>query len=77
MKKGEQVINPDFIEFAAWIKTEYDVEVLNIIYDFIDNREKRPRLTVIFKFHNDELKFRDGDVGNFHSDRHETIGKKN
>jgi len=76
IKSGERLISPDFTKLADWIKTEYKVEVLNIIYDFIDNREKRPRLTIIFEFHKDELKFRDGYLGNFNSKKQEIIGKK-
>jgi len=76
IKKGERQMNPEFAGLADWIKNKYEVEILNIIYDFIDNREKRPRLTVIFEFHKDELKFRDSHVGNFHSDKQRIIGQK-
>jgi hypothetical protein len=76
IKKGEGKINPEFVGLAEWIKDEYKVEVLNIIYDLIDDREKRPRLTIIFEFQRDGQKFRDGDVGNFDSEKQRIIGQK-
>lgn len=76
IKKGERQMNPEFVGLADWIKDEYEVEILNIIYDFIDNKEKQPRLTIIFEFYKDELKFRDGYVGNFDSDKQKIIEDK-
>jgi hypothetical protein len=76
IRKGEQPMKPEFVGLAYWIENEYDVKILNIIYDFIDNKKKRPRLTIIFEFHKDELRFRDIHVGNFHSDKQRIIGDK-
>lgn len=73
IKKGDGKINPEFVGVAEWIKVEYKVEVLNIIHDLIDHREKRPRLTIIFEFQHDGQKFRDGDVGNFDSEKRKII----
>src|SRR5579872_5630158 len=74
---GERTMNPDFIELARWIDKTYEVKTINIIYDtFIAARKKQSRLQICFEFERESLQFRDGVLGNFHSDKQITIAKK-
>lgn len=74
VKQGKASLNPEFSSFANWINREYKVGVLNIFYDLITvAHQQRPRLNIIFEDREDELKFRDGFPGNFHSDKQSTI----
>lgn len=73
---GKATINSDFIELAKWIDETYDVKTINIIYDrFIAARKKQSRLQICFEFERESLKFRDGQLGNFHSDKQNAIAK--
>lgn len=56
IKQGKKRLETPFKELAEWINREYDVNVLNIYYDFIQNG-KRPRLNVILEFLCDKNKF--------------------
>ena len=74
---GKATINHDFIELAKWIDETYDVKTINIIYDtFIAARRKQSRLQICFEFKMESLKFRDGQLGNYHSDKQIAIAKK-
>jgi len=74
---GKAIIDRDFIELAKWIDETYDVRTINIIYDtFIAARKKQSRLQICFEFEEESLKFRDGHLGNFHSDKQTAIAKK-
>lgn len=76
IKKGNQKINPDFAGLADWINITFNVSVINIFYDTIYNKEKRPRLSIIFEYHKDELQFRDGQSGNFDNEKQKVITDK-
>lgn len=74
---GQKTINPDFIELAQWIDKTYKVKTVNIIYDtFIAAMRRQSRLQICFEFERESLKFRDGALGNFHSDKQSAIAKK-
>ncbi|MEP6711494.1 MAG: hypothetical protein ABJA37_03710 [Ferruginibacter sp.] len=55
IKKGEVTFSPEFIDLADWIDKTYNVKVLNIIYDTLDNN-KRPRLQIILEYESDSQK---------------------
>src|SRR5690349_5054865 len=74
---GKATMNPDFIELSKWIDETYDVKTINIIYDtFIAARKKQSRLQICFEFEQESLKFRDGQLGNFHPDKQTAIAEK-
>jgi hypothetical protein len=77
VKQGKASLNPEFKSLANWINNEYKAKVLNIYYDLITVAYKRrPRLNIIFEDQEDELRFRDGFLGNFHSDKQAAIATK-
>ena len=76
IKQGKQKIEPDFVGLADWINNTYKVIVINIFYDTIQGIKNRPRLSIIFEYHQDELKFRDGAVGNFDAGKQKIIARK-
>jgi hypothetical protein len=53
IKQGKVSINKDFILLAEWIKKEYGVKPINVVYDecAVDNR---PRLHIIFELEEEE-----------------------
>lgn len=76
IKQGKNLMNVDFVELADWINNTYDSKVINIYYDTIQGKVDRPRLTIIFEYQKDELKFRDGFVGNYDSEKQRIIADK-
>jgi hypothetical protein len=77
VKQGKASLNPEFKSLADWVYNEYNTTVLNIYYDeIIVANNPRPRLNIIFEDRDDELKFRDGFLGNFLSDKQEAIAAK-
>ena len=76
IKLGNRLINPDFKDLADWINVSFDSKVINIYYDTIQGNLDRPRLSIIFEYQLDELKFRDGQLGNFDSDKQRIISIK-
>jgi hypothetical protein len=77
VKQGKASLNPEFTSLASWINNEYKANALNIYYDLITVAYKqRPRLNIIFEDQEDELRFRDGYLGNFHSDKQSAIATK-
>ncbi len=78
IKQGKASLNPDFQSLANWIDKNYKVNVLNIYYDITTGAYNKPfpRLSIIFEHLEDELKFRDGYLGNFHSDKQKIIATK-
>lgn len=65
IKRTGVSLGSPFKELAEWIGANYDVQVLNILYDIVDPGN-RPRLSVILETEEDALKFRGGTFGNFH-----------
>lgn len=62
IKQHKRHMNPDFADLANWITSVYDVEVLNVHYDFINpSGEQVPRLDIILESDQELEKFRDGD----------------
>jgi hypothetical protein len=53
-----------FAELADWICTNYDVAVINVIYDTVIP-DSRPRLSVVLELDADLVKFRENPLGNF------------
>ncbi len=51
IKQGKQKIEPDFVGLADWINNTYKVIVINIFYDTIQGIKNRPRLSIIFEYH--------------------------
>jgi hypothetical protein len=77
IKQGKRKLNPDFVGLAEWINEKFNVGVINIYYDTIDDKEKRPRLCIILEYHNDELKFRNGgNLGNYNNKKQKIIADK-
>lgn len=78
IKEGKTSMNPDFRTLADWVDKNYKVNVLNVYYDITTGAYNKPfpRLNIIFEYLEDELKFRDGVLGNFHSDKQKIIAKK-
>jgi hypothetical protein len=78
IKQGKAALNSAFKPLADWIDKAYKVKVLNIYYDTPKgvHNQPFPRLNVIFEHLEEELKFRDGVLGNFHSDKQQIIGAK-
>jgi len=76
IKQGKRKLNPDFVGLADWINEKFNVVVINIFYDTIENKEKRPRLSIIFEYQNDELKFREGNFGNYDKKKQKIIANK-
>jgi len=75
VKQGKQKMNPDFIGLAGWINSTFDVSVLNIFYDLNANAY-RPSLSIVFEYHSDELKFSDGFLGDYDSEKQKIIADK-
>jgi len=62
IKQHKSSLNPDFVELVNWISSVYNVEVLNVHYDFINpSGEQVPRLDIILESEQDLEKFRDGE----------------
>lgn len=76
IKQGKRKMNSDFLLLAEWINSTFNVLVINIFYDTIDKTDNRPRLTIIFEYQKDELKFRNGYIGNFDKKKQKTIADK-
>jgi hypothetical protein len=78
IKEGKASIEPDFRPLADWVDKNFNVKVLNIYYDITTGAYKKrfPRLNIIFEHPEDELKFRNGYLGNFHQDKQKIIAKK-
>jgi hypothetical protein len=78
IKRGKTSLIPAFKPLAEWIENQYSVKVLNIYYDMVTgvHGSQFPRLNVIFEGQEEELKFRDGFVGNFHSDKQRSVAEK-
>jgi hypothetical protein len=76
IKRGHKQLDPIFQPLADWINQTYGTKVLNIYYDKIEVDKNRPRLNIIFEHQEEELKFRDGFLGNFHSDKQRIIAGK-
>ena len=78
IKRGQAILNPDFAPLAEWIENKYLLTVLNIYYDITTGPHNRPfpRLNIIFEYEKDELKFRDGILGNYDSDKQQVIAGK-
>ena len=76
IKQNKLRMKPEFVELSQWINSKFNVFVLNIFYDYIDDKNKTPRLNIIFEYQNDELKFRDGLNGNFDSEKQKIIAEK-
>lgn len=55
IKQGKKELEPPLRDLAEWIKKEFNVNVINIHYDYIQN--ERPRLGIILEFKTDERKF--------------------
>jgi hypothetical protein len=73
IKQGNRTIKPEFIELVEWINKTFDVSVLNIVYNIPDDKKNTPRLQIIFEFEVDELKFRDGRLGNFDDEKQKMV----
>lgn len=77
VKQGKASLSPELKSLADWINHEYHSVVLNIYYDeIIVAYKSRPRVNIIFEHQEDEQKFRDGFLGNFHSDKQEAIAAR-
>ena len=76
IKQGKRKMNSDFLLLAEWINTAFNVSVINIFYDTIDKKDNIPRLTIIFEYQKDELKFRNGYLGNYDKKKQKIIADK-
>lgn len=78
IKQGKKKIGPRFEGLAAWINVEYDVNVLNVYYERIasDYNEHFLRLSIIFEYERDELKFRDDYLGVFDPEKQKVVAAK-
>ena len=78
IKRGQAKLKPDFVHLGEWIENQYSVKVLNVYYDITTGAHNRPfpRLNIIFEHEKDELKFRDGILGNFDSGKQQVIAGK-
>lgn len=74
IRQGKKRLHRAFQELAQWVNETYKVKGLNICYH-IDRRgnEKRYQLHVIFEFQHEELLFRSGVLGNFHTDKQDAV----
>jgi|GEM_PF-5619878 len=55
IKKGEASLSSEFIDLTNWIEREYDVKVLNLVHDTIENTNQ-PRLRIILEYEDDAKK---------------------
>lgn len=62
-RTGASLPSP-FREIAEWVSSNFEVDVLNVIYDTVIP-DDRPRLSVILELDSHAQKFRDGALGNF------------
>jgi hypothetical protein len=76
IKQNKRKISSEFVELAEWINLKFDVFVLNVFYDSLNDKNETPRLNIIFEFKIDELKFRDGQLGNFDRKKQKLIAEK-
>jgi hypothetical protein len=75
VKQGVKQLTPIFKELADWIYETFDTKVLNIYYDKIDTDKDRPRLNIIFEFHQAVDRFKD-DNGNYDSVKQNLIAEQ-
>ncbi len=75
IKLGKRVLESPFYELAQWIKSKFDVVVLNVYYDTI-KPENRPRLNIVFEFQNDNTKFNNGHLGCYNEEKQKIIANK-
>ena len=64
LKRSGAPLESPFREMAEWIGAEFQVRVLNVVYDFDDSYD-RPRLSVILDTQQDAMKLEDGAFGAF------------
>ena len=64
LKRSGAPLESPFREMAEWIGAEFQVRVLNVVYDFDDSYD-RPRLSVILDTQEDSMKFQGGAFGDF------------
>ena len=57
IKKGLKQLESPFSDLADWIKAEFGVSPLNVVYDILPHN-KQPRLQVIFEWHKDTIAFK-------------------
>ncbi|WP_291134942.1 hypothetical protein [Flavobacterium sp. UBA7663] len=76
IKQNKTNMKSEFVGLAHWINSKFDVSVLNVFYDFINDKNKTPRLSIILEYKEDELKFRDDLHGNFDSEKQRLVAQK-
>jgi len=47
--KKETTLNTEYIEFSGWIKSKYNVDILDVNFEYIKNPDLVPRLEIVFK----------------------------
>ena len=75
VKQGIKAIDPAFQDLATWINSYFNTKVLNIYYDKIKADKNRPRLSIIFEYHDEAEKFKDK-IGNFDNAKQKSISDK-
>ncbi|MBP8115080.1 MAG: hypothetical protein KAY50_06975 [Chitinophagaceae bacterium] len=75
VKQGLKKLDPIFQELADWINQKFDTLVLNIYFNKIEVDKNRPRLSIIFEYYHDAIKFRD-QIGNFDSNKQIMVAEK-
>lgn len=74
---GKKEMSPQLKELAKWIASEFKIEVINLIVDYLKHLN-RERLQIITKTNQDAWRFKESEdwVGNFDSDKQEKVAQK-
>src|SRR5688572_18912328 len=78
IKTGQAQMKPLFVPLAEWIFQQFGSKVLNIYYDKFKRGATIPRLTIIFEFKEDKVKFCDqrGSLYFFNTGKQDAIALK-
>ncbi|KXX66885.1 hypothetical protein [Flammeovirga sp. SJP92] len=74
---GKKEMSPQLKELSKWIASEFKIEVINLIVDYLKHLGKE-RLQIITRTSQDACKFNESEQwsGNFDSDKQEKIAQK-
>lgn len=76
IKQKVSKIKEELEPLAKWIDEKYDVNTLNLIFDYIDNDKSHPRLQVCLEYAKDKGKFMDYSTYNFDERKQNDIAEK-
>jgi len=76
IKQGISKIKDEFEPLAKWIDQKYEVNTLNIVFDYIKNNKSHPRLQICLEYAKDKGKFMNNKTYNFSKRKQKEIAEK-